>query len=886
MKHLILTLGILLTNHINATVTLKQQAEAAATTVSRIVGPEHTGSFKIEIIPQENKLDVFEVESVDGKIVLRGSNGVTACRALKWYLNNKCNSSLSWHGDNLKLPAKLPTLGKKFRSATKHKYRYIFNFCTYGYSMPWWKWEDWERTLDFLAFNGINLPLCPLGQEKVWQETYKEFGLTKEDMSKFFASPPWQPWQWMSNLDDHGGPIPQSVIDGQAELQKKILARARSLGMTPVLMGFNGHVPKAFKKKYPKLKIHTMEWQGFHNINTLDPNDPMFIKLGAAFIKKQTEIFGTDHYYAIDPFNEMIPPSDDPVYRAGMAKRIFQSMDQGDPKGTWVLQTWFCKEPHVPGHPWPYEATKGFFDAIPDDRLLALELHGENWFYTGWRNQNGWFNKPWVWSAIQSFGDQVDIYGGLTHIFNNYNRMLQSPEKGNPVGMGIMMEGLCYNPVVFELLFDMMWGDGVTDLQAWQQQYVLKRYGKSNKNVARAWDILFATRYTRHKRTGGSPLVGGFGLWGDHGPDMDIVTAWKLMVSAADEFKDNPAFHFDLVNLGREAMGHNVTHYTAKVKKAYDAKDLDALRKANTELIQYIRDYDALMASSEHFLLGKWIAGARSWGANKKESDHLEWCAKKQITNWGGHIGAYAVKEWSGIVGDRSLPLAINYTQALEHHLATGSDEKLKQHRAFSNKHLRDWEHSQRKNLPSTAQGDPIALSKAAWKKWGTVMHAKGASGYTPPTKPTPKGIAVNMPTTASNENKNQPAKLATDGDASSLNSCWWAEGPASLTVDLKKTQRVLGFQVYPYWDGKRHYQYTIETSEDGKTWGQVIDMSENKETATPRGHLHNFKLIMPTGVKCRYVRLNMLKNSANEGVHVVEFKVFDATAELFDAAQ
>ena len=51
--------------------------------------------------------------------------------------------------------------------------------------------------------------------------------------------------------------------------------------------------------------------------------------------------------------------------------------------------------------------------------------------------------------------------------------------------------------------------------------------------------------------------------------------------------------------------------------------------------------------------------------------------------------------------------------------------------------------------------------------------------------------------------------------------------------------------------------------------------MRKNTQKATPNGHQHIFKVKYPQGFKARYVRINMLYNSANEGVHLVEFKVF-----------
>jgi hypothetical protein len=77
---------------------------------------------------------------------------------------------------------------------------------------------------------------------------------------------------------------------------------------------------------------------------------------------------------------------------------------------------------------------------------------------------------------------------------------------------------------------------------------------------------------------------------------------------------------------------------------------------------------------------------------------------------------------------------------------------------------------------------------------------------------------------------------------------------------------------VFPYWDGRRYYQYTVQVSLDGKTWTQVVDMSKNTKPSTPQGDLHKFER-----TEARYIRINMLKNSANTGVHLVEIRAYEA---------
>ena len=141
-----------------------------------------------------------------------------------------------------------------------------------------------------------------------------------------------------------------------------------------------------------------------------------------------------------------------------------------------------------------------------------------------------------------------------------------------------------------------------------------------------------------------------------------------------------------------------------------------------------------------------------------------------------------------------------------------------------------------------------------------------------PPAELDPNDLAQGNPVTATVGSQGSHAlELAVDGDATDLDSSWWGEKwPASMTVDLKETQKVAVVHVFFYWDGDRYYQYTVEVSADGKTWTQVADRSKNTAPSTPQGDRIEF-----APIDVRYVRLNILKNSANEAVHVVEVKVY-----------
>ncbi|HVX51362.1 MAG TPA: alpha-N-acetylglucosaminidase TIM-barrel domain-containing protein, partial [Chitinophagaceae bacterium] len=215
----------------------------------------------------------------------------------------------------MQLPATLPVVKGVAHIVTPYKYRYYLNYCTFNYSMAWWDWPRWQKEIDWMALNGINMPLAITGEAAIWQNVYKSMGFTDEELDKFFSGPSYFAWFWMGNLDAWGGPLPQHWMDTHKVLQKKILAAERALGMTPVLPAFTGHVPPSFVKHFPNAKVKHTNWnQNFEDVYILDPADPMFETVGKKFIIAEVKEFGTDHLYSADTFNENVPPTTDSTY--------------------------------------------------------------------------------------------------------------------------------------------------------------------------------------------------------------------------------------------------------------------------------------------------------------------------------------------------------------------------------------------------------------------------------------------------------------------------------------------------------------------------------------------------------------------------------------------
>ena len=318
--------------------------------------------------------------------------------------------------------------------------------------------------------NGINSPLSVTGQEATWQAVCKRLGLSDEEISEFLAGPPYLPFGWMGCLDGWGGPLPQSWIDSHEKLGKKILTRQRQLGMTPIQQGFTGHVPAALKEKYPDAKLHTIRWIEWTTY-LLDPLDPLFQKVADIFMEEQIKRFGTDHIYAADTFIEMRPPSGDLKYLADMSKAIYNGMGKNDPDAVWVLQTWiFLNQRSF----WTQPRIETFLGAIADEKMLCLDLACDD--RPQWSRTNAFYGKPWVWCNVQNYGCTVFIGGGLDENNTVLMKARNNPKSGNLTGLGFVNEGLGYNPVVYELMFEMAWRDEAVDLST-TAQYRLKKYG-------------------------------------------------------------------------------------------------------------------------------------------------------------------------------------------------------------------------------------------------------------------------------------------------------------------------------------------------------------------------------------------------------------------------
>ena len=226
---------------------------AVAGLIERIV-PERARQFVVETIRADNGRDVFEIESREGKIVLRGNSPLSQAVALNWYLKYCGHCHVSLNGRQLDLPARLPVVKEKVRQ------------------VAWAQLPVFPQLLHVRLFDAV-VGLDAVGEvhrldgAQRHQPTARRYRTGSSVAGGGAAI-------WNDGRPDRGVPARAAVlavwVDGLPGRPRRAVAqglgcaacgvaeanpaRQRALGMTPVLQGFTGHVPQALLKKFPGAK--------------------------------------------------------------------------------------------------------------------------------------------------------------------------------------------------------------------------------------------------------------------------------------------------------------------------------------------------------------------------------------------------------------------------------------------------------------------------------------------------------------------------------------------------------------------------------------------------------------------------------------------------------
>lgn len=627
--------------------------QAAAELAGRIV-PDVASRFVFVKSVSADSVDCFSLRSDGDKIVIEGNNAGSMAVGLNYYLRNYCLTEVSWYAaEPVELPDVLPAVEPTGLIEARLPNRFFLNYCTSGYTMPFWNWSDWERFIDWMALNGVNLPLATTGQEAIWYNVWSKLGLNDEEIRSYFTGPAHLPWHRMCNLDGWQSPLPHEWLDEQAQLQRRIIERERQLSMRPVLPGFAGHVPEAFAARYPDAITTTVsQWGGFpdeYRCTYLSPADSLFAVIQKEYLTEQTRLYGTDHIYGIDPFNEVDPPTWAPDSLAMMSRNIYESVAAVDPEAVWLQMAWLLYAD--PQH-WTPATAKAYLQGVPQGRMMLLDYYCEN--TEEWKMFDSFYGQPYIWCYLGNFGGNSFIAAPLRDVARRIYDVFANGGN-NLSGIGSTLEGLDLNPYMYESVLSRAWnlptGPDAADVIA------DSRVGRIDENARQAWKLLADSILICPALCGQGPLTNcrptldGFAWWTvkpniDY-PNNTLVRAWGKLLEADSCTRDS--YVFDCVNLGRQAMSNYFIALRDDFNDAYQRRDLDSLRARGERIKEFFADLTTLLRGHSGFSLRKWIDDARSHGVTPEQKDYYERNARTLITIWGPSkdLNDYANRQWA-----------------------------------------------------------------------------------------------------------------------------------------------------------------------------------------------------------------------------------------------
>lgn len=697
------------------------ETQAAAALARRIL-PRLGAGIRFVHVPSDR--DRFVLEMHGGELQITGNSAVSMAFGLNCYLREYCRVTVTWYRrDKIDEPKRLPVVEGRVEREARVENRFFLNYCTYGYSLNWWQWDEWEHFIDWMALNGVTMALATTGQEAVWQRVWRGFGLDDDTIRSYFTGPSYLPWHRMANIDAWHGPLPQSWIDGQLELQRRIVARERELGIQPIFTSFTGHVPKALKALFPDADIERLNpWTSFerpYNSYYLNPAEPLFSRIQQAYMQEQRRLFGESPVYGVDPFNELDPPSWDPEYLARAARLTYESITQFDKDAVWLQMAWVFYHKR---RDWTPERLKAYLCAVPDGKLLMLDYYCDK--VELWRSTESFYGQPFIWSYLGNFGGNTMLAGDVKDVSRKLDRAYAEAGR-NFVGIGCTLEGLDVNPFMYEYVLDRAWTQVYNDAE-WIDRLADRRSGCVDLHYRQAWQILYDKIYcapsgNRSAAVCARPNLQGRSKWSSPHLDYDnraLLRAWEQLTLARPE--RTASSRFDCVNIPRQCLENYFGSLNGRCINAYRSGDREAVARFSARLLELLDDIDRLVAADTYFLLGKWISDARSMGTTPAERDYFERDARNILTTWGGRgysLNDYANRTWSGLVSDYYKERWQRFYDRLQSGGELDEDALLQELQDF------EWEWVGRKErFAVKPRGDAFRLCRSLYTKYAAAI--------------------------------------------------------------------------------------------------------------------------------------------------------------------
>lgn len=848
----------------NTEITKSETIENVYGIIDRTIGAEYRSWFTFELTDEASKTDFFELRDVNGKIHIRGNEGLSLTTGLNYYFKNYVKVHISEQTMQVNMPASIIPIGKIIRKDTPYQIRYAFNYCTLSYTFAFFGEEDWQRENDWLALNGVNVVLDLAGQEATWIKFLMNYGYSYDDAKDWLTGPAYTAWQFMNNMETLGGPVPDGYVKDRLELARSSQRWKNSLGMQTVLQGYGGMVPTNFNEFQPKIEVTKQKnWGGNLRPSMVATDSASYDELAEKFYEAQRFVYGeTSDYYAVDPYHEG-GTRPEGLKDETVSKEVLESLLKYDKDAVWVVQAWQSNP------------TNGLLKGMGDyrnDHVLIVDLvkyplkswtkYDKTKYGSTTLDAKEFNGTDWAWCLLGNFGGNPTMNGQMQVMVDDI--LKAQKESKHMKGIGIISEGTYDNPILYDLIFDLAWADESFDLNQWINNYIERRYGGITENARLAWQTMKDSNYNHGVRH----TEEIFGLKNSrpqfqgtknisYGADK-LDTAFKLLVEDYDKFKNSECYLYDL----REIMRQHVSNYAVLTNnELVAAKASGSLEDFVEAKERFLRAFDILnevQATDKDQLAGEWIGKATDLVENYDDfSKHLfKINAKTLITTWGTNPNAglkeYGWRNYEGMFLDLHKYHWEEYLDLVENDLRNGTSTEPRTSR-FHFDYEWKWV-LEDQQYTRDAKDSPEEVRAVVDKVIENCSITEGLS-------PDAGNLALKKPVTIVGNKTKGKVQLTNDGSVQtgiSVSSTKTGSDQVNpeIIVDLIAEFQLSKINiVFDNFENVK-YQYDIYTSLDGNEWTKL---HENK-TETP--HEETGDTITINNDMARFVKLVGTKDS------------------------
>lgn len=618
--------------------------------IDRTIGKEYREWFSFEL--ENTSEDFFELSDRNKRIHIRGNKGVCLTSGLNYYYKHYLGVSISENARKVDVK-EFVGIGETIRKKTDFKIRYALNYCTLSYTFAFVSYDRWLEENDYLALNGINVVLDLAGEEAVWIKFLMNYNYTYKEAKDFLVGPAYNAWQLMDNMEVFGGPLNDHYIQSRVEMGRMIQRYRRALGIETVFQGYAGMVPTDFNNHMKDIRVKGQGiWNGFNRPSMIMSDSKDYDDMAEAFYEAQRYIFGdTSRFFAVDPFHEG-GIREEGLSDEVISREVLSSMLKYRKDAIWVIQSWWSNPTN--------ELLKGMGE-LKNEHALIIDLIsyplGSNLAYQkteyyDTRLEDTEFNHTaWVWALLGNFGGNPSMNGQ----FDEMVRLIKEAKTYQYMcGIGMISEATYDNPMVYSLLFDLIFED-IEDTDKWMKEYLNNRYGMINDDIYQAFKMIKENNYALGVRMidqvidiRTSNVVKHKNYSFIHYPYSDLYESLRLLFKYYDELKDVEGYRYDLSEISRQLVCDYMSLRYNEVNEGRYSKE---------DFLKIFDILNGVLKTNRIYLVGDWIKNASDLGKNFDDFtvDSFIMNAKSLITTWGSIEGSlidYAFRTYEGLLID------------------------------------------------------------------------------------------------------------------------------------------------------------------------------------------------------------------------------------------